>query len=212
MRRLSEISLDQRSSNEFVATITLRTPELAKALNRTRLGTALTVWALLTIALITFAWHGSFGTTAHGYIILTLAIFALYWGIDTVRRLALQMSRLTLHHLVVAFTPDRVAITTPDGKTIHLTRGGAEVRFASRPHWRGRHEQREERRLGHPVGYELRDAFEVWVESGLDVEPIAAVANEDDARAIVRHLTEANLLVTRGDAHDDVTPNRAEPA
>lgn len=212
MRRLSEIRSDQRGPRDIVATASLRTPELAKALRGTRQGVALSAWAIGAIGLIAFAWRGGFGNTTHGYIVLTLAIFALYWGIDTARRVAVHMSRMTLHHLVVVFTPDDVAITTPDHKTIHLARGGAEVRFASRPHWRGRAEERDEHRVGHPVGHELRDAFEVWVEAGLEVAPIAAVATEDDARAIVRHLTEANLIVTRGEAHDDVIPQRTEPA
>lgn len=212
MRRLSEIDLDQRSSREVVATITLRTPELAKAVNNTRNGTALTVWALGSIALITFVWHGGFGDTTHAYIVLTIAIFGLYWGIDTLRRLARETSRMTLNRLVVRFTPEDVQILTPDDRSIGITRSRADVRFASRPHWRGREEERDERRVGHTVGYEIRDAFEVLVEAGLDVETIAAVSNEKDARAIVRHLTEANLLVTRGGSEDEFFPQRTEPA
>lgn len=211
MRRLSEIAIIERTPRDIVVTITLRTPELAKALSGTRRGLALMVWALGTIGLATFAWHGGFGETAHAYIVLTVAIFALYWAIDTARRLSIQMSRITLHRLVVRFTPDRIEILTPDSKSIRITRSGAEVRFASRSHWRGREEERDERRVGHPVGYEIRDAFEVWYEAGLEVEPIAAVSNEEDARAIVRHLTEANLLVTRGGSEDEFLPQRAEP-
>lgn len=212
MRRLSDINLDRRSPREVVATITLRTPELAKALNRTRHGTALTTWVLGTIALITFAWHGGLGDTTHGYIVLTIAIFVFYWIIETARRLAQQMSRITLHRLVVRFTPDRVDILTPEAKRIRITRDRSEVRFSSKPHWRGREEERDERRVGHPIGYETRDAWEVWCEAGLDVEPIAAAADEDDARAIVRHLTEANLLVTRSIDQDELMPQRTEPA
>ena len=44
------------------------------------------------------------------------------------------------------------------------------------------------------------------------MQRIAAVSNEDDARAIVRHLTEANLIVTRGIENDEILPRRTEPA
>lgn len=212
MHRLSDIAFERRGRTDVRVGITLRTPEAAKALNETGLSSARLAWAIGSIALVAFAWYGGFGDTARGYILLTMAIAVLFWVTDTAQQILRKRNRMTTHRLDVEFSRDRVEIDTPQADHIVLTRGNTEIRFASRPHWRGRQEEREERRVGHLIGYEFRDAWEVWCEAGLDVHRIAAVSTEDDARAIVRHLTEANLIVTRGLEADDVTPRRTEPA
>jgi hypothetical protein len=68
------------------------------------------------------------------------------------------------------------------------------------------------RRVGYDIDYAFRDTWEVWCEAGLDVVLVAAVSHEDDARAIVRQLTEEYLFVTRGDAPETFAPKRTEPA
>jgi len=77
---------------------------------------------------------------------------------------------------------------------------------------RGKLEQREEKRVGHALGYAYRDAWEVWCEAGVDVDLIVAVAGEEDARAIVRHLSEENLFVTRDAGHETYDRRRTAPA
>jgi len=212
MHRLSDITVEHRGRTDVRVAVTLRTPETARALRETGWSGARLVFAIGAVALTAFAWHGGFGDTAHGYILLTMAIAGLFWATDTTHRLLHERNRLTAHRLDVALLADRVAVTMPDGTAMTFARGDREIRFASSPHWRGRQEERDERRIGRLIGYEFRDAFDVWCEAGLDVQRIAAVSNEEDARAIVRHLTEANLIVTRRIEGEDSLPRRTEPA
>ena len=212
MRQLSDINVEAKAHDRIVATISLRTPDLAGALNTGRRTTAAAAWALGSILLMAAAWYGAFGQSTRAFIWLTVAVALLYWFIDLVENLFRERSRLAPHLLTVDFKADRIDVVTPERKSITVPRSDADIRFSSRPDWRGRQEERDERRVGHAIGYELRDGWEVWCEAGLDVFVIAAVSHEDDARKIVRHLSEANLRVTRPSSFDDLLPKRAEPA
>jgi hypothetical protein len=159
-----------------------------------------------------FAWHGGFGATVHGFFILTIAIAALHWVTHTGLRIWKENTATTSADMVIAITPQAMIVTDRDRPVIRVAIGDRELRFAARPHWLGKQEQRHEQRVQHPIGFEYRDAWEVWCEAGLDVVLIAAVSHEDDARAIVRQLTEEYLFVTRDPQFDHNAYDRTEPA
>ena len=123
MHRLSDITFDHRGRTDVRVAITLRTPEVAKALSETGWSSARLIFGVGAVALIAFAWHGGFGDTAHGYIRLTIAIAVLFWASDTAHRLMQARNRLTAHRLDVTFLADRVAVTMPDGAQLTFKRG-----------------------------------------------------------------------------------------
>ncbi|MEO0764308.1 MAG: hypothetical protein AAFZ09_21315, partial [Pseudomonadota bacterium] len=142
-------------------TIALRSPEAAKALNGSARGLHLTLTAIGATALTTFAWYGGFGDTVYGFIRLTLAVAGLHWVSHTAlthwqRSHQIRSDRVTVH------LDDRgLTINAPDRGPVRIDTHD-EIRFASRPHWLGRQEERDERRVQHSIGYEFRDAWEVW--------------------------------------------------
>ncbi len=211
MRLLSDISVARPSSRKSAVTITFRTPELAKALRGTSKAVHLFGWGIGTTALAAFAWSGGLGLTAHAVVKFCLLDAALFWLTHSASRSWQNRNRTKIDQLVVMLDEKGVTVRAREGVT-QLRRGMDELRFSSRPDHRGKYEERDERRVQHPVGYEYRDAWEIWGEAGLDVQLLATVSDERDARAIVRHLTEENLFVTRGESRSDTIPSRAEPA
>ena len=211
MRQVSDIEANRPTPRESVVTIALRTPEAAKALNGASRGLHLVVFALGAACLSVLAWYGLFGDTVYGFIKLTIAIAVLHWASHTILEHWQRSHATRSDHVQVHLTRNRVGIVAPHRDPIKLS-SIEEIRFSSRPHWLGREEERDERRVGHPVGYEFRDAWEVWCEAGLDVVLVAAVSTEDDARAIVRQLTEEYLFVARGTDSEHYAPERTEPA
>lgn len=212
MRRVSDIQTTRNSPRERTIEIALRTPEAAKAIEIAADGLHLFVWAAGAAGLTVVAWRGGFGNTAHGLIRLMLVLAALYWATHTIMRVWLDRTRTTSDRVIVTLTPDHVLIDAASKPQVRIPTHGLEIRFSARPDWRGKQEQRDERRAGHTIGYAFRDGWEVWCEAGLDVVLITAVSHEDDARAIVRQLSEDYLFVMRGDANEPFIPNRAEPA
>ncbi|MCB1509265.1 MAG: hypothetical protein KDJ36_00045 [Hyphomicrobiaceae bacterium] len=212
MRQVSEIQVNRNAPRESTIEIRLRTPEAAKALDSAAHGLHLFVWAAGAVGLTVVAWGGGFGNTAHGLIRLMLALAALYWATHTMLRIWLDRTRTKSDRVIVTLTPDHVLIDAASKPQVCIPTHDVEIRFSARPDWRGKLEQRDERRVGHAIGYAFRDGWEVWCEAGLDVVLITAISHEDDARAIVRQLTEEYLFVMRGDANEPFIPNRAEPA
>jgi hypothetical protein len=104
-----------------------------------------------------------------------------------------EYNRTTSERVTVSVRPDNLRIHAPARPAIHLPVRNQELRSASRPHWLGKREERDERRVGYDIGYAFRDAWEVWCETGLDVVLIAAVSHEDDARAILRQLSVSSM-------------------
>jgi hypothetical protein len=210
MQLLSDIAVERPSDHQSVVTITLRTPELAKVLHGTGYAAHLVAWGVGTSALAAFAWKGGLGLTAHATIKFCVLDAALFWATHSLNRLWQDRNRTAIDELVVKLDDRRVTFVNQGSET-SIRRRSDELRFSSRPHHHGKYEERDERRVQHPVGYEYRDAWEIWVEAGLDVQLVTTVSDEQDARAIVRHLTEENLFVTRGDAANEFAPSRAEP-
>jgi hypothetical protein len=210
MQLLSDIAVEHRSGRESVVTITLRTPELAKALHGTGYAAHLIAWGVGTSALAAFAWKGGLGLTAHATVKFCVLDAALFWLTYSTNRLWQNRNRTTIDELVVTLD-DRLVTFVSQGTETSVRRRSDKLRFSSRPHHRGKYEERDERRVQHPVGYEYRDAWEIWIEAGLDIQLIATVSDEQDARAIVRHLTEENLFVTRGENPSEYAASRAEP-
>jgi hypothetical protein len=210
MHQVSDVTLRRMGRETASVTATLRSPELSQALRGTGLLFVFATWGSATVVLCWIAWHGGFGDTAHAFIRLCIASAAVLWVVYNGNRLWQNHNRATLYELVVICEPKSVCVQAPDG-SYQVARRDQEIRFSSRPHRGGTQEERDERWVGHPIGYAYRDSWEVWCEAGLEVLPIVAVWSEEDARLIVRHLTEANLFATRGDDIQDFDPQRAEP-
>ncbi len=211
MRRVSDISTKRRNRSDSVVTVTLRSPELAKALHGSGAVAAVSAWFVFSAALAWFAWEGGLGRTAHAVVIYCIVSSIAYWIAINGNRFWQARNRMTVDRLDVHLTERAIAIDGSDGSfTLH--RDASELRFSSRPHRRGKYEERDERRVEHPIGYEYRDAWEVWCETGRDVRFMVAVSEEVDARAIVRQLTEENMFVTRGLDDEDFGHERVEPA
>ncbi len=211
MRRHSDIEATRPLPRESVVTVTVRTPEAAKAIHGAGHVLRVIAWVVGALLLSIFAWYGGFGATTHAFIHLTVAGAGLYWAIAVAHDLWRDSDRTTLQGLTVRLTPEIITVDTPGRPPIAIDARDREVRFASRPHWLARREERDERRVGYPIGFDYRDAWEVWCEAGLDVVLITAVAREDDARAIVRQLSEEMIAVSRGPAPDAFDRRRTEP-
>ena len=204
MRRISDISIDRGPSRSSRVTVTLRSPELAQALSRTGEGLVLILWTVASLILLWLAWQGFLGRNRHLIVIVPVLSAMTLWLAWNGNRCWQERSRTTLDLLTVTLDDRRISISGPDA-VFTRERGGEDIRFSARPHRRGKWEEREEKRVRHAVGYAYRDAWEVWCEAGVAVDLIVAVAGEEDARAVVRHLSEENLHVTRdtGQATND---------
>ena len=211
MHRISEIDVERDGSRRSIITITLRSPELAKALHRSGEGAVIGVWLVLTTILAWLTWLGALGDTAHAMIRFSILGAIIFWVALNANRLWQNRNRVTLYQLVARLDDRKIMIDGPDGGFTQR-RNDTEIRFSSRPHRQGKYEEREERRVQRPVGYEYRDAWEVWCEAGTEVRFIIAVSEEVDARAIVRHLTEENMRVSRDVDEEAFGNERAEPA
>ncbi|MEO1710368.1 MAG: hypothetical protein AAFR70_08865 [Pseudomonadota bacterium] len=212
MRQVSEIAAERPQPRESVVRIALRTPEAAKAMTGAGHGTQTSLFLIGSAALTLFAWHGGFGDEVHGFFALTVGVATWFWVAHKAQRIWAEHTATTSSELTVAFTPQAMVIADRVREPIRVSIGERDLRFASRPHWLGKQEQRDEQRAQHPIGFEYRDALEVWCEAGLDVVLIAAVSHEEDARAIVRQLTEEYLFVTRDAQFDHDAYDRTEPA
>jgi len=157
------------------------------------------------------AWNGLLGRDPHLIVIVPVVSAMAFWAAWNGNRLWQDRSRTTLDVLTITLDDRRVTIAGPDATFTRL-RGAHDIRFSAGPHRRGKLEQREEKRVHHPVGYAYRDAWEVWCEAGVDVDVIVAVSDEEDARALVRHLSEENLFVTRDAGHEAYDRRRTAPA
>ena len=157
------------------------------------------------------AWQGALGRDEHLIVIVPVISALTFWVAWNGNRVWQERSRTTFDALTVTLDDRRVMIAGPDA-TFTRQRGREDIRFSARPHRHGKLEEREEKRVGHPLGYAYRDAWEVWCEAGVDVDLIIAIAGEEDARAIVRHLSEENLHVTRDAGHETYDRRHAAPA
>ena len=193
MHQVSDVRLQRRGTQTAVVTATLHSPELNYALGGTGLMVVFVAWGTITIGLCWFAWEGGIGDTAHAFVRLCIASAGVMWVAYNANRIWQEVNRTTLHQLIVACDAEQITVDGPDGG-YRLSRSDEEIRFSSRPHRGSVQEERDERRVGHPIGYAYRDGWEVWCEAGLDVRLVVAVSNEFDARAIVRHLTEAQSI------------------
>jgi len=210
MHRISDLTVHRAGPRESIVTATVRSPELARVLKGTGLISVCLAWSVATSVLGWFAWEGGLGLTAHAAVRFCLIDAAIFWVLFNGNRIWQEQDRTTLHELVVELDDKSVSVDGPDGH-FRLLRDLGEIRFSSRPHRRGKYEERDERHLGHPVGYAYRDGWEVWCEAGTDVRLVIAVSEELDARAIVRQLTDENLAVTRGNEDYGFGRPRMEP-
>ena len=210
MRQVGNIAADRVGPRESLVTIALRTPQAAKALNSGAHASYRIVFVLVSVAITVMAFNETFGTTVHGYIRMTIIVAVVHWLIHMGYQFWSSRHRILGDEVTVRIGTLFLSIQAPGRGDVTLSTRD-EIRFSSRPHWLSREEERDERRVNHPVGYEFRDAWEVWCEAGLDVTLVASVSTEDDARTIVRHLSEEYMFVTRGTADDIFQPQRAEP-
>lgn len=210
MRRIAEIAVERMGPRRSLVMVRLRSPELARTLKGSGEKLVYAAWIIISAMILIVAWEGGMGYDAHLIVIVPVMSAAVFWATWNANRLWQNSNRTMLDDLIIELDERAVAVEGPDGSFVQ-PRGNVEIRFSSRPDRRGMVEHREEQRIGRPLGYAFRDAWEVWCEAGLDVIPIISVSDEEDARAIVRHLSEENLFVTRGGEQDDFRKARAAP-
>ena len=132
MRRVSEITRERPSPRKSVVTVTVRTPELARALTGSARAAQWLVWAIGTSALAAFAWHGGFGLTAHATIKFCIADAALFWATHTIAKHWQNLSAATTDRLVVTLD-DRAIEIRFQGTATSIQRDHDELRFPARP-------------------------------------------------------------------------------
>lgn len=96
---------------------------------------------------------------------------------------------------IVEFTRTELRITRK--RRTETFRSGAHAIFLE-PHKKRTEEMRHEQRSGRPTRPVYRDAFQVWLKDGLRLIELAAIADEDGARSVVRLLQEADCRVSSG--------------
>lgn len=193
--------------------IRYHTPEWAKSIEG--LGTAVIVagWSLLTGVMIIAARQGALPLPAGKTIVVVAgASAASFWLVWNANRLLQDRQRRKGITASLHVTIDANGLTREDGSGTITVPRGQEFTFTTQAHRRGRLEEREERRVGHLQGYAYRDAWEVWLQAGHRIERLAGVADEASARAIVRHLQEADQRATRGAQQQGAMSNRMAPA
>lgn len=187
-----------------------RTPEWGRVTERGTSLVVLVVWGLGTAVTIQIAALGAFDLSVPKQIVLIACLSALFYvagfALQEIIRHAWRQGRGINVTVDVVVTPSEIVIEQGDDRIV-VPRHRPIV-FAVLEHRDARHEQREEQRVGHPLGYAFRDAFDVWLQCGHQFELIAAVADEASARAIVRHLQDADTRATRGDKQHDALARR----
>ncbi len=95
--------------------------------------------------------------------------------------------------LAVEFTRTEIRIRR---KRVNVTAARATSVIYMEPHRKREEELRQEQRAGRPLTPVYRDAFEVWLKDGLRVSVLAAIADAEGAKSVVRLLQEADARVT----------------
>lgn len=98
MHRISNISTFRRNRDDSLVTITLRSPELAKALHGSGAIAAVCAWCVFSAALGWFAWEGGLGQTGHAVVLYCIASSLAYWVAINGNRLWQARNRTTLYH------------------------------------------------------------------------------------------------------------------
>lgn len=97
------------------------------------------------------------------------------------------------------FSPELVGLRHRN-KWIWLAREDGLIAIRLEPHRRAKQEIREQERLAPEarVAHVYRDAFEIWLQQGLELRVIAEVFEETEARAVVRTLQHFDAHAMRG--------------
>ena len=199
--------LDRRTTRLMIQH---RTPEWGRATANGCSLLVLTVWGLGTGLMVQAAAVGAFDMSVPKQIVLMTFASTLFYvagfAFQEIIRHAWRRGEGINVTVNVVVSPNDVVIER-DAARIVVPRDDA-IAFTTLEHREGRQEQRDEQRVGHPLGFSFRDAWEVWLQCGHRFELVAAVADEASARAIVRHLQDADTRAVRGGGQQDAFGRR----
>ncbi|PHP64971.1 hypothetical protein CSC94_21805 [Zhengella mangrovi] len=211
MRPTSKIIVDEIAPRRTRIAISYRTPAWSRAMAASAHGLRNLIWLAGSVLAIRAAYVGQIEMTwPKQMVVVTLASTGAYVVGEALRQSLIWFWERGHgpHVAVVAdITPDRIVVE--DGnRTVVLDRVDS-LTVTALPHRMGRREERDERRKDPDIGYAYRDAFEVWLQMGHRFERLASVASEADARAIVRHVQEADARAVRTAQQQDALHRRA---
>jgi hypothetical protein len=187
-----------------------RTPEWGRATDSGSSWLLLMVWGLGTALMVQAAALGAFNMSVPKQIVLMTFASTLFYvagfALQEIIRHAWRQGQGINVTVNVMVSPNDVVIERQEARIV-VPRDDA-IAFTTLEHREGRQEQRDEQRVGHPLGYSFRDAWVVWLQCGHRFEMVAAVAEEASARAIVRHLQDADIRAVRGGGQQDAFGRR----
>ena len=199
MRRIADIAAERHAPRESIVTISLRTPEAAKALNGGIRLLYVVSFVAVVIALCAAAYSGALGNTVHAYVKLTIILALCHWIIHGTCRYWQENSQAVSDRVSIYLSQNGVAIRHPHRQPTEI-RTAEEIRFASRPHWLGREEGRDERRVNHLIGYEYRDAWEGVLKAVENVNDKLA-PELMDMDALNQELIDQTMIALDGSAN-----------
>jgi len=213
MQPVARIEAKRTGSRETVIRVRYQTPEWAGTIARSGNLLVITVWLAGSLALALAAYHRMLGLPAGKSVVAVFAGAALSywlgWNFDDLLQRRRAARGVIRDALEIIIAPGGVVAEGP-GIAIEVRREG-EMVFTTQVHRDAKLEEREEQRVQRRLGYAFRDAFEVWVQSGQRFERLAGVADEESARALVRHCQEADERATRGADQGHAFTTRTEP-
>ncbi len=210
MQATCEIAVERPERRTTQFEIHYQTPEWTRVVESGANYACLTICAAGTVIAMVAAYHGAFSVTIPKQMVIVAGLSGLAFAIG--RAFELMIIRPWRKgrgpHVPARICVSPARITIDDGFSLIDLPRTSEARFTCLQHREGRHEQRAEQRAGRAIGYAFRDAWEIWLQMGHRFERMAAVADEPSARAIVRHLQEADERAVRGDRQQQALTQR----
>ncbi len=207
-----EVVITRETPRTTRLTITYHTPEWSRSV--AGLGSLMvpSLWLAGTGVLIAAAYHGAIPLPPAKTIVVVAAgsaiVFWVAWNLDELMQRR-QQRRGVRTALEIRIAPNGIS-SVVDGEPLHVDLSD-DITFTTMQHRAGKTEGRDEQRVKRRLGYAYRDAWEIWLQSGHRIERLAAVADEPSARAIVRHLQEANEMATRGRREAEALQDQMAP-
>ncbi len=214
MQQTCQIEIKYPSDRTTVLTIAHQTPEWARVIERGAGMVCFAIWVMGSIAGVIVAYHDMIPLSVPQQIVVIALLsgfaFVVGKGLTVLITDSWRVGLGPLCPIVISVSPEAINVDCGSVRK-HIVRTD-DVKFTCQPHRDGRFEQRAEQRIGSQVGYAYRDAFEVWLQTDNRFVPITSVADEPNARAIVRHLQDANKRALRGDHQQQALTRRLHVA
>ena len=211
MRPTCKIVVDKIGPRRTRIAINYRTPAWSRAVAASAHGLRNLIWLVGSVIALRAAYTDQIPMTwPKQMVVVTLASAGAYVAGEALRQSLTwfwERGRGPHVRVVVDITPHRILVE--DGKRTVAVDRVDSLTVTALPHRMGRQEERDERRKDTDIGYAYRDAFEIWLQMGHRFERLASLASEADARAIVRHVQEADARAVRTAQQQDALHRRA---